>query len=113
MSRTRTQKVQASKEVAIRTINDDQVVEGTIVEDSETKKRVFVFTPYQAAKVVNETLTRAGIDKQVPPQMLYTYVRKDKIASTIADDGRIMVDPESLLQWTTAYVNKLTSKAAA
>lgn len=63
-------------------------------------------TPYAAAKIVNATLKENGIEKAVPPQMLYTYTNKGFIKSVIVD-GKKRVTDEGLQEWLTKYVNKL------
>jgi hypothetical protein len=66
-------------------------------------------TPYAAAKIVNAALAEAGLDKQVPPQMMYNYTssriskgKKPLIACT--PEGKIT--PEGLQEWLTKYLTK-------
>jgi hypothetical protein len=73
-----------------------------------------MLTPYKAAKFVNEQLEKAGLEKKVPPQMLYNYTssrlnagKKPLIAYTI-EKG---VDQKDLERWTKAYIEKLQQKA--
>jgi len=61
-------------------------------------------TPYAAAKIVNAMLAEAGVEKTLPPQMFYTYVKKGYIAST---DGRVTV--EALAEWAEKYIAKQTA----
>lgn len=64
----------------------------------KTAKRPYVFTPFQAAKVMNDE--RALLDlPPVTPQMLYSYARKGKFQITVSDDGRKVVDTESFYSW--------------
>jgi hypothetical protein len=59
-------------------------------------------TAYQLAKLVNEALESAGIDKRIPPQMIYTYVRKGYIK--VDEAKRISVEEAD--RWMTGYLTK-------
>jgi len=61
-------------------------------------KRPYVFTPFQAAKAMNEERERLGL-APVTPQMLYSYARKGKFVIGTSDDGRKQVDTESFYSW--------------
>lgn len=64
-------------------------------------------SPYACAKVVNAELKNLGIEKVLPPQMFYTYVKKGSIPST---DKKVAL--EDLQTWFVAYVQKnFASKA--
>jgi len=67
-------------------------------------------TPYAAAKIVNTKLADLGIAKKLPPQMLYTYVSKGYVKSTLVD-GKPRVTEDQLAEWFAGYVAKLTNKA--
>lgn len=71
-------------------------------------------TPYAAAKVVNAALKEAGLEKVIPPQMMYNYTKarlnKGK-APFIKYDEKKGVDPVDLKRWTEAYVAKQVAKA--
>lgn len=56
-------------------------------------------TPYSCAKIVNNLLKEEGIEKILPPQMFYTYVKKGYIPST---QGRVA--PEDLAKWCEKYI---------
>ena len=75
-------------------------------EKSGKAKRAYVVTPFQICKAVNATLAAAGINKVLPPQMLYSYRRQGKFESSIATDGtgRIVVDRESFEIWFASYL---------
>ncbi|MGA2412772.1 MAG: hypothetical protein ABSG46_20610 [Candidatus Binataceae bacterium] len=111
----------------------EELIEGTFVEEPETnepetdaeeadvtetaedapkRKRVFVLTPYQAAKIVNRKLIEAGIEKVLPPQMLYTYRKQGKFTSLKAEDGRYMVEPMSFLAWCDSYIARVAKREA-
>lgn len=64
-------------------------------------------TPYACAKIVNAELEKLGINKQLPPQMLYTYVSKGYIKST---EKKVAL--EDLQEWFVGYVTKLAGKKA-
>lgn len=67
-------------------------------------------TPYKAHKWVNDQLKELGIEKKVPPQMLYTYVTKGYIKSHVVD-GKKRVTNQQLADWFAGYVTKLTKEA--
>ena len=58
-------------------------------------------TPYAACKIVNTLLKEMGSKKVLPPQMFYTYVKKNYIKNT---DGKINV--EDLNEWFKKYTEK-------
>lgn len=66
-------------------------------------------TPYAAAKVVNATLKAAGIDKQIPPQMMYNYttarVRAGK-TPFIEMDEEGKITEAGLTKWLEKYIAK-------
>lgn len=64
-------------------------------------------TPYQAAKIVNATLKTNKIVKVIPPQMMYTYAKKDYV-ETVTVDGKKRITSDGLEKWLVGYINKLT-----
>ena len=62
------------------------------------QKRPYVFTPFQAAKVMNEERKLLGLS-EVTPQMIYSYARKNKFVITESEDGRKQVDHDSFYEW--------------
>ena len=66
-------------------------------------------TPYAAAKVVNATLLKAGVEKVIPPQMMYNYtsarLRKGK-APFIECDAEGKITQEGLTKWLKVYLAK-------
>lgn len=66
-------------------------------------------TPYAASKMVNAQLKELGIDKELPPQMFYTYTRKNYIKS-ITVNNKIRITQDDLTTWFVGYVNKLQGK---
>lgn len=80
----------------------------------ESEVQVTLMTPYQAAKLINAALAAAGVvdtkkggTKQIPPQMVYTYVRKGYIPSEF---GRVA--QSDVEEWLAGYLAK-QSKAVA
>jgi hypothetical protein len=59
-------------------------------------------TPYAATKIVNAALAAAGVDKTLPPQMLYNYAKKGYIPTSA--DGKI--SEADLEAWLTKYLAK-------
>lgn len=64
-----------------------------------------LLTPYKAAKEVNAQLLEMNIDKVIPAQMIYTYVKKGYITSTLVGEKR-MIAPEDLAAWFVIYVER-------
>lgn len=56
-------------------------------------------TAYQFAKAVNAALAEAGFAKVLPPQMFYTYYKKDFIKA----DAR---NAEGAAAWVAKYIKK-------
>lgn len=65
------------------------------------------YSPYQCAKVVNAQLQEQGIEKVLPPQMFYTYTKKEYIKSFTDSNNKVRVRHEDLVQWYTKYIDKL------
>lgn len=59
-------------------------------------------TGYQAAKLVNAALEAAGVEKTIPAQMMYNYLKKGYILKN--EDGT--VNEESLTEWLAKYLTK-------
>jgi len=57
-------------------------------------------SPYKAANLVNGWIAEAGVDKKLPPQMIYTYVNKGYIAS-LEVEGKKVVTEEAVRTWFT------------
>jgi hypothetical protein len=68
-------------------------------------------TPYAAAKIVNATLDAEGIEKVIPPQMMYTYANKGYVKS-VTVDGKRRITEDGLNEWLLGYVNKLLGKTS-
>jgi len=62
-------------------------------------------TAYAASKIVNGWIAEKGVDKKLPAQMIYTYVKKGYITS-VEKDGKRLVTIESLSEWFGRYANK-------
>jgi hypothetical protein len=77
------------------------------VEATEPTDTITFMSPYAAAKVVNAQLAELGIEKVLPPQMFYTYVKKNYIKSVLVD-GKKKVTHTALAEWFVGYVNKNT-----
>jgi len=68
-------------------------------------KREYVFTPFQAAKIMNAERELLGL-KPVTPQMLYSYARKNKFVISIGADGRKQVDYDTFYSWMRSFNTK-------
>lgn len=73
-------------------------VEPIKVEDS--------YSPYQCAKVINDEFVSKGIDKQLPPQMFYTYTKKGYIKSFKDENDKPRVNHSDLVEWFVKYCQK-------
>lgn len=69
-------------------------------------------SPYAAAKFVNTQLEEAGLEKRIPPQMMYNYTTarvnagKKPLIEFSLEKG---VDQKSLEAWTKKYIAKQTA----
>jgi hypothetical protein len=87
------------------TENTTTTVEAPVVEE----ETVTIVKPYDAHKLVNEALAANGLDKRIPPQMMYNYTSarvnagKKPFIGWTAETG---VDLDSLQEWTDKYVAK-------
>jgi hypothetical protein len=70
-------------------------------------------TPYAAAKVTNIVLKAEGLDKQIKPQMLYTYAKNNVISTTSDDKGKIFFVGDSFKEWLDKYVEKVRNGEGA
>jgi hypothetical protein len=75
---------------------------------SKKSKRDFVFTPYQATKLMNEERAKLGL-KEVNSPMLYIYARKGAFAIFEGADGRKEVERESFVKWMQEHNAKQAS----
>lgn len=87
----------AALEAALSEISELKASKPSTSKTSKAK-RPYVFTPFQAAKVMNDERTQLGLNS-VTPQMLYSYARKGKFVITEGDGGRKQVDTESFYSW--------------
>jgi hypothetical protein len=70
------------------------------------------FSPYRCAAIVNIWLAEDGIQKKLPPQMFYTYVKKAYIKSVSDESGKILVTGEALKTWYDKYTKKAATVTA-
>lgn len=66
-------------------------------------------TGYKAAQMINESLKQVGLPS-IPPQMVYTYLRKGYIPSVIVNE-KVRVTVEAVEEWTVGYITKKAEKA--
>jgi len=68
-------------------------------------------TPFAAAKVTNAVLRSHGLDDvEVKPQMMYTYAKKNVIASNYAtrdESEKVLFDGDAFKAWLDTYVTKI------
>ena len=79
--------------------DNDNVTDVQTIEDLLTEE---FYSPYKLAKAVNKILDNVGIEKVLPPQMFYTYVKKGYIK---ADDNK-RITREDAITWTEKYIAK-------
>lgn len=83
-------------------------------------------TPYKAARFVNAALTKAGLEKQLPPQMFYNYttgrinkgkaplIEVEAVETTNTRGERItqhQIKAEALNTWLEGYLAKQVAAA--
>lgn len=79
------------------------------------KGTLMSYTPYAAAKIVNGALEEAGLDKRIPPQMMYNYTSARLRAGKnplIATDADGKITEEGLRTWLVKYLAKQGVNAA-
>jgi hypothetical protein len=84
-------------------------------EVTEATTTIENLTPYGAHNLVNAALKEAGLDKRIPPQMMYNYttgrLNKGK-APAIKYSNESGVDVKDLTErWIPAYVASQVQKA--
>lgn len=62
-------------------------------------------SPYQLAKITNTVLAAAGLNKELPPQMFYTYAKKGMFGN---EKGTKVITKAQGIAWIIKYVGKLT-----
>ena len=69
-------------------------------------------TAYAAANLVNKALEESGIDKRIPPQMIYNYttarVRKNKtpLIPIVQVEDKVFVEVKGFGEWLQKYLEK-------
>lgn len=77
---------------------------------SESTTTQTTYTPYAAAKRINEALAEAGVEKVLPPQMFYNYTKgrvakgKKPFIEYNRETGKI--DHDVLVEWAVKYFTK-------
>ena len=62
-------------------------------------------TPYAAAKVTNIALKANGLDKEIKPQMMYTYAKKNVITVVEHEgDEKVYFDGDAFKAWLDKYI---------
>lgn len=70
-------------------------------------------TGYGAARYINAKLKELGVEKELPPQMFYTYFKKGYIKTTINNEGRQVATTKELDEWFKKYNEKRTANETA
>lgn len=77
-----------------------------IKEDIENEIAAnLLYTPYECAAVVNAWFLEKGIERTLPPQMFYTYTKKEYIESILVE-GKVYVELNELQKWFVRYTQK-------
>lgn len=84
-----------------------------VVEATEPEQS---WTTHQATRLVNRALAEAGLDKAIPPQMLYNYTTARLRAGTkpmivsrrerVGDKDVTLIDDSDLRAWMATYIPK-------
>lgn len=69
-------------------------------------------SPYAATKIVNSWIADLGVDKKLPPQMLYTYVKKNYIPSVEVDGKKLVTEADLKTWFETKYAVKNLGRPA-
>lgn len=76
-------------------------------------QEINVLSPYKAADLVTEWLADTEFGGQkISPQMMYQYVKAERIPSRRGVDGHIQIDEEDLKKWFEGYVERKRTLAA-
>lgn len=83
----------------------EDVNQTTLFEVEKVEEEI-TYSPYKCASVVNEQFVEMGIEKVLPPQMFYTYVKKGYIKSETDQSGKKYVKQSDLTEWFVKYCTK-------
>lgn len=61
-------------------------------------------SPYKVAKIVNAAFQALGVDKKIPPQMMYNYSKNGMLVKGIK--GIKELDKDQVTAFVTKFVNK-------
>jgi hypothetical protein len=73
-----------------------------------------MFTGYQVARIVNAAIADQHAGHPVPPQMIYTYIKKGMIKSYLTPAGQRVVSQQEAVTFTKVFVfNRKAAQADA
>ena len=73
----------------------------------DTTATTQTYTPYGVAKLLNDTFTANGIDRTVPPQMIYNYTKNGMINGTkYPKTAGVTFDEDTVKAWIIKYIEK-------
>jgi hypothetical protein len=78
----------------------------TILFEVEEPISEETYSPYQCAKLINDEFEKANIEKVLPPQMFYTYTKKQYIKSFRNEQNKVQVKHSDLVEWFVKYCKK-------
>lgn len=76
---------------------------------NETNVKVYNITTYKALKMVNVWLEKEGVNKVLPDPMIFNYVKKGFIPSSVTKEGK-RINEDDLKAWFTKYFKKNFNK---
>jgi hypothetical protein len=85
--------------------NIEEDVNQTALFEVERVEEETTYSPYKCASLVNEMFVQKKVEKVLPPQMFYTYVKKGYIKS-FEKDGKKFVTHSELTNWFVKYCTK-------
>lgn len=101
-------------------MSEQEWTDGT---DVPTEQVQDALTTYQALKRINRALREAGLDKQIPYQMVYNYTTARLRAGTkpmikahrktVGDKDVTYIEVTDLEEWLVRYVRKAVALANA
>lgn len=102
-------------------IESDVVTDETVVTETEAADEGWVdldvasfftrptYSPYGMAAPVNAVLKAIGIEKELPPQMFYTYAKNGALDGK---KGSKSIDRKAAVKWTEGYVTRRVAREA-
>lgn len=66
------------------------------------------YSPYRLARIISSL-----VDREIPTQMMYGYVRAGRIAASLNSTKKIQIEREEALRFVTAYIERVEERERA